>query len=149
MTKPIYILNGPNLNLLGEREPEIYGHDTLVSVESAARARAESLGHSIHFFQTNYEGAMVEALHEARKSAAGVIINPAAWTFYSVAIMDALKMIAVPKIELHISNVHAREKVYHNSLVSPVVTAVIAGIGVYGYEIAVDAMDSLIRRAKG
>ena len=148
MSRPIHILNGPNLNLLGEREPEIYGYDTLASIEAAARRRAEGLGHDILFFQTNYEGAMVEKLHEAREAAAGVIINPAGWTFYSVAIMDALKMIGAPKIELHISNVHAREKVYHNSLVSPVVTAVIAGVGPYGYEIAVDAMASLIRRKK-
>lgn len=148
MTLPIYILNGPNLNLLGEREPEIYGYDTLASIEAAARKRAEGLGHAITFFQTNYEGAMIEKLHEARKNAAGVIINPAAWTFYSVAIMDGLKMINAPKIELHISNVHRREKVYHNSLVSPVVTAVIAGLGAYGYEIAVDSIASLIRNGK-
>lgn len=148
MTGTICILNGPNLNLLGEREQEIYGYDTLATVERAATDRAASLGYSIHFFQTNYEGAMVEALHDARKNAAGLIVNPAGWTFYSVAIMDALKMVSVPKIELHISNVHAREKVYHNSLMSPVVTAVIAGVGAYGYEIAVDAMASLIRRAR-
>jgi 3-dehydroquinate dehydratase-2 len=148
MSQTIYILNGPNLNLLGEREPEIYGHDTLATIEQAATRRAGSLGHGVTFFQTNYEGAMVEKLHEARKAAAGVIINPAGWTFYSVAIMDALKMISVPKIELHISNVHAREKVYHASLVSPVVTAVIAGVGAYGYEISVDAMASLISRAR-
>lgn len=148
MTKPIYILNGPNLNLLGEREPHIYGAETLAGVEARCLRRAKALGRSIVFFQSNYEGALIEKLHEARKEAAAVIINPAGFTFSSVAIMDALKMFDGPRIELHISNVHRREKVYHNSLMSPVVTAVIAGVGTFGYEIAIDAVHDLIAEKK-
>ena len=148
MSKPIYILNGPNLNLLGEREPHIYGAETLADVEARCQRRAAKLGQTIVFFQSNYEGALIEKLHEARKAASAVVINPAGFTFSSVAIMDALKMFDGPRIELHISNVHRREKVYHNSLMSPVVTAVIAGVGTFGYEIAIEAVIDLIAEKK-
>lgn len=148
MSKPIYVLNGPNLNLLGEREPHIYGSEKLSDVEQRCLARSKALGHSIVFFQSNYEGALVEKLHEARRDACGVIINPAGYTFTSVAIMDALKMFDGPKIELHISNVHRREKVYHNSLMSAVVTTVIAGAGTFGYEIAIETIVDLVRSGK-
>jgi 3-dehydroquinate dehydratase-2 len=144
MTKPIFILNGPNLNLLGQREPSIYGHDTLDMIKERAKTRAVALGHSIEFRQTNHEGALVESVHEARKAACGIIINPAGYTFTSVALMDSLKMFDGPKIELHISNVHAREPIYHKSLVSAVVTSLIVGFGAFGYELAVEAMNQLV-----
>lgn len=145
MTRPIvFILNGPNLNLLGEREPEIYGHTTLAEIQAACAARAEALGLGVDFRQTNFEGVLIESVHEARKMAAGIIINPAGLTFTSIAVLDALKMFDGPKIELHISNVHKREAIYHASLVSRTATAVMAGLGPSGYGIALDAMRMLI-----
>lgn len=144
MTKPIFILNGPNLNLLGEREPAIYGHDTLDQIRDRCAARAASLGRHIDFRQSNFEGELIESVHEARKSASGIIINPAGYTFTSIALLDALKMFDLPKIELHISNVHKRESYYHKSLISYTATGIIVGLGAYGYELAVDAMHSLI-----
>ena len=145
MTKPIvFILNGPNLNLLGEREPEIYGHTTLAQIQESCRVRAEALGLPPDFRQTNFEGVLIESVHEARKVAAGIIINPAGLTFTSIAVLDSLKMFDGPKIELHISNVHKREEIYHKSLVSRTATAVIAGLGPSGYGIALDAMRMLI-----
>ena len=144
MPKPIFILNGPNLNLLGEREPHIDGTTTLADIEANCTARAACLGLAIDFRQTNHEGVLVEQLHEARKAACGVIINPAGYTFTSMAVLDALKMFDGPKIELHISNIHTREPIYHNSLMSRAVTAVVAGLGAYGYELAIDAMARLI-----
>jgi 3-dehydroquinate dehydratase-2 len=140
MSKTLFILNGPNLNRLGRREPEIYGHHTLDDVRAMCAARTDELGWQLEFRQTNFEGALVESVHEAIDQADGLIINPAGLTFTSVPVMDALKMFSGPKIELHISNVHAREAVYHRSLMSPVVTAVMAGFGVDGYRLAVDWM---------
>jgi len=145
MSEPlVFVLNGPNLNLLGEREPEIYGHTTLPEIEAKCRKRALSLGLAIDFRQTNFEGVLIESIHEARKKAAGIIINPAGLTFTSIALLDSLKMFDGPKIELHISNVHKREEIYHHSLVSRTATAVMAGLGPSGYEIALDAMRMLI-----
>ena len=139
MTKRIYVLNGPNLNRLGTREPEIYGKATLADVEAACRASAG--GHEIVFRQSNAEGQIVDWIHEAIDAgAAGLVINPAGLTFTSVPIMDALKMFGGPIFELHISNIHRRESVYHESLVSKVATAVIAGLGPDGYRTAVEAM---------
>lgn len=136
----IFILNGPNLNLLGEREPQIYGSTTLADVKSMCEAEADALGLTIDFRQSNHEGEIVESIHAARHQAQGIIINPAGYTFTSVAILDALKTFDGPKIELHISNVHAREATYHKSLVSPAVKAVMAGFGVTGYRLALRAM---------
>jgi len=137
----IFILNGPNLNRLGLREPQIYGHTTLAEVHEWCKTEAGRLKVAIDFRQSNFEGEIVQSVHEAIESeAAGLIINPAGYTFTSVAIMDALKMFDGPKIELHISNVHKREAVYHHSLMSPVVTAVMAGFGARGYRIALAAM---------
>jgi 3-dehydroquinate dehydratase-2 len=144
MSKPIFILNGPNLNLLGQREPHIYGHDTLDTIRERSAARASALGHTIDFRQTNYEGQLIESVHEARHAASGIIINPAAFTFTSIAILDSLKMFDGPKIELHISNVHAREAIYHKSLISPIATGLIVGFGAFGYELAIEAMSRLV-----
>lgn len=138
----IHILNGPNLNRLGTREPEIYGRATLADVESLVRAAAGPV--PVAFRQTNSERQMIEWIHEATDEAAGLIINPAAFTFTSMAIMDALKMFPRPLIELHISNIHRREPMDRNSLVSGVATAVVAGLGARGYAHAVRAMIELI-----
>ena len=145
--KLIYVLNGPNLNLLGEREPEIYGHTTLAEIEKACVVKAATLGLSVDFRQTNHEGELVESVHEARRKASGVIINPAGYTFTSIALLDSLKMFDGPKIELHISNVHTRESIYHNSLISRTATGIVIGFGAYGYELALDAMANLLSRA--
>ncbi len=143
--RTIFILNGPNLNLLGQREPEIYGRTTLDEIRGWCEADANELGLAIDFRQSNFEGEIIEAVHAARKDAAGIIINPAGYTFTSIAILDALKMFDRPKIELHISNIHQREAIYHNSLVSKTATAVIAGLGAYGYRLALRAMAELTR----
>ena len=135
MTKPIYILNGPNLNRLGLREPEIYGSTTLAEVEQICRAAAGET--DLVFRQTNSEAQLIEWIHEAIDDSCALLINPAAFTFYSMAVMDALKMYPHPFIEYHISNVHKREPMYHNSLVSPIATAVMAGAGARGYGQAV------------
>ena len=145
MSKPIYILNGPNLNRLGTREPEIYGHTTLAEVEAMCREAAS--GQSIIFRQSNREYELIDWVHEAIDEGSGIIINPAAFTFTSMAIMDALKMFPRPLIELHISNIHKREPIYHKSYVSPVATAVIAGLGTNGYPVAVRAMLDMIAKS--
>ena len=142
MTKPIYVLNGPNLNRLGKREPEIYGKTTLAEVEASCRIEAQN--HAIEFRQTNSEAQMIDWIHEAIDQGSGIIINPAAFTFTSIAVLDALKMFPGPIIELHISNIHRREAIYHNSYVSKVATAVIAGLGTKGYRIAVQAMHEML-----
>ncbi len=141
MTKPIYILNGPNLNRLGQREPHIYGRTTLTEIEAMCREAADGL--AIVFRQSNREYEIIEWVHEAIDGGSGIVINPAAFTFTSMAIMDALKMFPGPIIELHISNIHKREPIYHRSYVSPVATAVIAGLGPQGYPAAVRAMREL------
>ena len=141
MTKPIYVLNGPNLNRLGTREPEIYGRTTLAEIEAMCREAVP--GQAIEFRQSNREYEIIEWVHEAIDRGAGIVINPAAFTFTSMAIMDALKMFPGPIIELHISNIHRREPIYHKSYVSPVATAVIAGLGPRGYVAAVRAMVEL------
>jgi 3-dehydroquinate dehydratase-2 len=143
MSQPIYVLNGPNLNRLGTREPDIYGRTTLAEVEAMCRDAVP--GQAIEFRQTNREYELIDWIHEAIDSAAGgIVINPAAFTFTSMAIMDALKMFSGPIIELHISNIHRREPIYHRSYISPVATAVVAGLGTNGYPIAVRAMRDLI-----
>lgn len=145
MTKPIYILNGPNLNRLGTREPHIYGTTTLADVEVSCRAQAQN--QPIEFRQTNSETQLIDWVHEAIDNGAGIIINPAAYTFTSLALFDALKMFPGPIIELHISNIHKRESHYHHSYVSKVATAVIAGLGAKGYVVAVGAMRDLLSPA--
>ena len=140
--KPIYVLNGPNLNRLGKREPEIYGTSTLAEIETMCREAAGD--RPIAFHQINSEERLIELVHEAIDEGAAILINPAAFTFTSMAIMDALKMFAGPIIELHISNIHRREPIYHRSYMSPVATAVIAGLGTRGYAVAVRAMGDMI-----
>lgn len=145
MRPKIVILNGPNLNLLGQRQPEIYGRDTLADVEARCRALAVELGFDLELHQSNHEGQLIDWIHEARTSAAGLVINPAAYTHTSVAILDALKTCDFPILEVHISNVHAREPFRHHSYVSLAATGVIAGFGVHGYELAVRHIAQLAR----
>jgi len=143
MAKAIYILNGPNLNRLGKREPEIYGTTTLAEVEASCCAEAQN--HPVEFRQTNSEAQLIDWIHEAIDQGGGIIINPAAFTFTSIAVLDALKMFSGPIIELHISNIHRREAIYHNSYVSKIATAVVAGLGTNGYRIAVRAMRDMLK----
>lgn len=140
--KPIYVLNGPNLNRLGKREPTIYGTTTLAEVEAACIAAAG--GRAVRFHQTNSEEALINLVHEAIDEGAGIIINPAAFTFTSLALLDALKMFEGPVIELHISNIHKREPIYHRSYVSMRADAVMAGFGAAGYTIAMHAMLEMV-----
>ncbi|MET3579815.1 3-dehydroquinate dehydratase-2 [Mesorhizobium robiniae] len=142
MTKPIFVLNGPNLNRLGSREPEIYGTTTLAEIKTMCRKAADGL--PVRFHQSNFEGEIVGWIHEAIDEGAGIIINPAGFSFTSIAILDALKMFPGPIIELHISNIHRREEIYHKSLVSTVATAVIAGLGPRGYATAVNSLKQLM-----
>jgi 3-dehydroquinate dehydratase-2 len=144
MSTRVTILNGPNLNLLGVREPRIYGSTTLASIESSCRRFAEILGVSLTFRQSNHEGVLIDWVQEAREGSDGIIINPAAYTFTSVALLDALKMFDGPIIELHISNIHAREATYHHSRISPMARAVICGLGAYGYLVAVQSMAQML-----
>ena len=143
--KPIYILNGPNLNLLGLRQPEIYGHETLADVAEACAGLAEDLGLTISFHQSNHEGALVDLIQEARAKAAGIIINPAAYTHTSVAILDALHAFDGPVLEVHISNVHKREAFRHHSYVSLRADGVMAGFGTEGYLLALRRAVSVLR----
>lgn len=147
MPKSIYVLNGPNLNRLGTREPHIYGHTTLAQIEAMCIAAAGE--DPLIFRQSNREFEIIEWVHEAIDSGSAIVINPAAFTFYSMAIMDALKMFPGPIIELHISNVHKREPMYHKSLVSPVAEAVIAGLGPHGYVLAIHAVREILRAKAG
>lgn len=140
----IYILNGPNLNLLGAREPEIYGRATLADIGKAVEAQAAKAGARIEFRQSNHEGALVDWVQEAGAKGDGLIINPGAYTHTSIALHDALKAVRIPKIELHLSNVHAREAFRRQSFVSPAVDAVICGLGAAGYLTALDALLRLI-----
>jgi 3-dehydroquinate dehydratase II len=140
--KPIFVINGPNLNRLGKREPHIYGATTLAEVEAMCREAAGA--RLLRFVQSNVEGEIVNWIHEAIDSSAGIVINAAAFTFTSIAILDALKMSPEPIIELHISNIHKREAYYHNSYVSKVATAVIAGLDAKGYPVAVRALADLL-----
>ncbi|MGQ1839231.1 type II 3-dehydroquinate dehydratase [Kocuria turfanensis] len=136
--RPIYVLNGPNLNLLGTRRPEVYGTTTLADVEEAVRARAAAVGWEVEFRQTNHEGVLVDQIHEARTAGAAIVINPAAYTHTSIAIHDALEAAELPVVEVHLSNVHRREPFRHTSYVSLQADAVIAGAGAFGYELAVE-----------
>jgi 3-dehydroquinate dehydratase-2 len=147
MPKPIYVLSGPNLNLLGAREPEIYGHQTLEDVRKLCEARASALGREIVFRQSNHEGELIDWIQEARDKATAVVINPAGYGHTSVAILDALKMVGIPVIECHLSNPAAREAFRHQTYVSLAATGVVAGFGAQSYELAVEAAAGLTRQA--
>jgi 3-dehydroquinate dehydratase-2 len=140
MAKLIYILNGPNLNLLGQREPGIYGADTLETIEQKCRARAEALGVEIQFRQSNIEGVLVDWIHEAGAANAGVVINPGAYGHTSIAMHDAIKGVGIPVVEVHISNIHAREPFRHKSMIAPAAVGMICGLGPLGYELAIEAL---------
>ena len=144
---PIYVLNGPNLNLLGAREPDIYGRTTLAAIGKMAAARAKGLGLTTVFRQSNHEGELVEWIQEARTKAAGVVINAGAYTHTSVALHDARRALDCPIVEVHLSNTFAREKFRHRSHISPVATGLIVGFGANSYILAVDAIASLIEGA--
>lgn len=139
MAKNILLLNGPNLNLLGSREPEIYGHATLEDVVQAAMQQAGQTGAQMHHFQSNHEGELIDRIHAARSDKVdAIVINPGGLTHTSVALRDALAGVAIPFIEVHISNVHARESFRHHSYLSAIATAVICGLGIDGYRAAID-----------
>jgi 3-dehydroquinate dehydratase-2 len=146
MILPVYVLNGPNLNLLGMREPEIYGRATLGDIEQAVAARAKTHGLDIVFRQSNHEGVLVDWIQEARAKGSGVIINPGAYSHTSIAIYDAFKALDKPIIEVHLSNPHQREAFRHRDYVSQVAKGVIVGLGMSGYLFAVDAMAELIKK---
>lgn len=142
----ILLVNGPNLNLLGTREPAIYGHDTLADVQALARDTAAAHQLEVKAVQSNHEGVLIDAIHEARTQAAGIVINPGAFTHTSVAIADALAGVDLPVIEVHISNVHQREAFRHHSHVSPVASSIIIGAGINGYRLAVEQLAHLLGR---
>lgn len=146
--KPVFILNGPNLNLLGTREPDIYGHETLGDIETACAEKAKALGLSIDFRQSNHEGTLVDWVQEARENACGLVINPGAYTHTSVALLDALSACDIAKIELHLSNIHAREEFRRHSVTAAGVNSLIAGIGAAGYPIAIEALNTLLKNKK-
>lgn len=138
MDKSILLINGPNLNLLGTREPHIYGTTTLADVENSCKSHAASLGAALETFQSNHEGAIIDRIHAARGKVDGIIINPGGFTHTSVAIRDALLGVSIPFIELHVTNVHARELWRHHSYLSDKAVGIIAGLGVFGYKVAVE-----------
>ncbi|MCU0953917.1 MAG: type II 3-dehydroquinate dehydratase [Hyphomicrobium sp.] len=144
MSKPVYILNGPNLNLLGEREPAIYGRDTLADVERLAKARATSLGLQIDFRQTNSEGELIGWIQEARGAACAIIVNAAGLTHTSVALLDALQASELPVVEVHLSNIFRRDAFRQHSYVSLAATGVICGLGAKGYELALEAVRAIL-----
>ncbi|MBM7051976.1 MULTISPECIES: type II 3-dehydroquinate dehydratase [unclassified Rothia (in: high G+C Gram-positive bacteria)] len=138
MAPTLFVLNGPNLNLLGTRNPEVYGITTLADIEQQVTQRCTEHGFDVEFFQSNHEGALVDEIQRARTRAVAIIINPAAYTHTSVALHDALEAAELPVVEVHLSNIHKRESFRHHSYISPQATAVIAGAGAYGYTLAVD-----------
>jgi 3-dehydroquinate dehydratase II len=146
MRRTVYILNGPNLNLLGKREPHIYGHETLTDVEAQCRSLAAELELSIEFRQSNAEFQIIDWIHDARETAAAIVINPGAFTHTSIAIMDALNACKCPIFEVHISNVHRRESFRHHSYVSLTATGVMAGFGTHGYSLALRHVAQLLAK---
>ncbi|WP_064683589.1 type II 3-dehydroquinate dehydratase [Rhizobium bangladeshense] len=144
----IYVLNGPNLNLLGKRQPHIYGHETLADVEAACRTLASELRHELRFHQSNREYEIIDWIHEAREDGAGIVINPAAFTHTSLAILDALNTFEGPVIEIHISNVHKRESFRHHSFVSHRADGVIAGLGTEGYQLGIRRVATMLKPPK-
>ncbi|WEX07079.1 type II 3-dehydroquinate dehydratase [Chelativorans sp. AA-79] len=145
MAKPVYVLNGPNLNLLGRREPDIYGGKTLADIEADCRGRAVDLGLGIEFRQSNHEGVLVDWIQEASEHGSGVIINPGAYGHTSIALHDAIRAVEpLPVIEVHISNIHAREPFRHRSMIAPAAVGMICGLGPIGYALALEALAARI-----
>lgn len=143
MSKTVFVLNGPNLNMLGKREPGIYGGKTLKDIEQDCRAAGDTLGLSVDFRQSNHEGSLVDWLHEADERALGVAFNAGAYTHTSIALQDAIRAISIPVIEVHISNVHAREEFRHHSMIAPACKGVICGFGPTSYILALHALKSI------
>ncbi len=148
MAKPIYVLNGPNLNLLGRREPAVYGRDTLADVRSRTEERARGAGLVVDFRQTNSEGELIGWVQEARDKASGIIVNAGGLTHTSISLLDALQAAELPVVEVHLSNIFRRDSFRHHSYVSLAATGVICGLGAKGYELAVDAMAQLVAAPK-
>jgi 3-dehydroquinate dehydratase-2 len=148
MNKPVLVLNGANLNLLGTREPHIYGSTTLAEIEAMCRERAGQLGLALEFRQSNSEAVLIDWIHEAIGAASAIVINPAGHSFTSIAILDALKVFRWPIVEVHISNIHRREPLYHRSYISYAATGVIAGLGAQGYVLALDAISDMLRQGE-
>jgi len=149
MAKPVFILNGPNLNLLGTREPDVYGSDTLADLEERCGARAAALGLKVEARQSNSEAEIVGWIQEAHAAACGIVLNAAAYTHTSIAIHDALRLAGVPVVEVHLSNIYKREAFRHRSHVSPVAHGVICGFGAHGYELALEALARILSRLPG
>lgn len=150
MASTVYVINGPNLNLLGTREPEKYGRATLADIERLCRARAKNHGFDIEFRQSNHEGEIVDCIHAARHDGArAIVINPAAYSHTSVAILDAVLACGLPVVEVHITNIHARERFRHHSYVSSAARAVICGFGIEGYGLAIDGLATTLGAAPG
>ncbi|WP_337184918.1 type II 3-dehydroquinate dehydratase [Shinella sp.] len=145
MALPLFVLNGPNLNALGKREPGIYGGQTLADIEALCKAEGETLGFAVDFRQSNHEGDLVDWIHEAGDVAAGIAINAGAYTHTSIALHDAIRAVTVPVVELHLSNVHAREEFRHTSMIAPAVKGVICGFGAYSYVLALHALSSITK----
>jgi 3-dehydroquinate dehydratase-2 len=148
MSKPVFVLNGANLNLLGMREPHIYGSTTLAEIETMCRERAGQLGLALEFRQSNSEAVLIDWIHEAIGGASGIVINPAGHSFTSIPILDALKVFRWPIVEVHISNIHRREALYHRSYVSYAATGVMAGLGAHGYVLALEAVSEMLRQGE-
>lgn len=148
MAKPIYVLNGPNLNLLGTREPEVYGRETLRDLQTRCEAKAAALGFALDFRQSNHEGELVAWIQEARSEAAGLIVNAGALTHTSIAMLDALLACPVPAVEVHLSNIFTREPFRHHSYISKAAKGVICGFGALGYELAIEALAAGIAGGK-
>ena len=144
-SRPIYVLNGPNLNLLGAREPEVYGRTTLAEIKAMVTARAKGHGFAVIFRQTNHEGELVDWLQEARTKAAGIVLNAAGYSHTSVAVLDAARALEQPLIEVHLSNPYARERYRRHSFISEAADAVICGLGMRGYTAAVDALADMLK----
>lgn len=145
MKKKFLLVNGPNLNLLGVREPGVYGSDSLETINSEVAARAAALGCTVDFFQSNSEGGIVDRLHSAMGQYDGLIINPGAYTHYSIAIRDAIAAVKLPAVEVHLSNVYGREEFRHTSVIAPVCVGQIAGLGKIGYSLALEALMEELR----
>ena len=140
----VLILNGPNLNLLGTRQPDVYGSTTLADIEAICHDHAQTIDISVSFQQSNHEGVLVDAIHAARGTHSGIILNAGAYTHTSIALMDAIASVELPAIELHLSNVHAREEFRHQSYIAKVCVGIICGFGAHGYVLAMDAMKAKI-----